>query len=207
MRKIAAFVVLAFAVAASGQAPEVDGNQEIRPYLTPEAYEIYAILFPKDSSSKGHRRLVILQETQAAPFPAPLRDCLLGLDVRQERGDQTLSRSVIEDFHRVNQVPKLLVEGQLQSVASHTLADRSAIEQSFNGGIEQGWREFYRRFPMSSGYSVVSAVGFNEAKTQALVYLEHHCGGLCGFAEVLLLEKMDGKWQEVPHATGCGWKF
>lgn len=53
MRKIAAFVVLAFAVAASGQAPEVDGNQEIRPYLTPEAYEIYAILFPKDSSSKA----------------------------------------------------------------------------------------------------------------------------------------------------------
>ena len=61
------------------------------------------------------------------------------------------------------------------------------------------WPEFYRRYPDSGGYVEVSAVGFDRAKTRAMVYMAHHCGGLCGGGTHHLLEKVDGAW--VTH----GW--
>ena len=44
-------------------------------------------------------------------------------------------------------------------------------------------------------YLRVSAVAFDKEKTLALVSVEHWCG--CVVSHVLVLEKQDGKWQEV----------
>jgi hypothetical protein len=41
----------------------------------------------------------------------------------------------------------------------------------------------------------VSAVGFNNGRTRALVYTGHHCGNLCGGGQYHLLVKKEGKWQ------------
>lgn len=43
-------------------------------------------------------------------------------------------------------------------------------------------------------YVQLSAVGYNHARDQALVYGEYYCGNLCGAAEVFLLEKVHGYW-------------
>jgi len=43
-----------------------------------------------------------------------------------------------------------------------------------------GWDGFYKRFQDSGGFIIVSAVGFNADKTQAIVYSGSSCGMLCG---------------------------
>lgn len=197
MIKTAVVAVLALTLLGLGQAPEANRPQGLKPHVVPEAYGVYAALIPEVLRSKGDRRPVIQDETQAAPFFSSVRDCLPFYD-------RLLYRDVIEDFDRVNQAPKLLVEGRLRLIQSHELVKRATITQIFHGGVEKGWREFYERFPMSRGYSLVSAVGFNSDKTQALVYFGHHCGGLCGFGRFYLLEKKDGKWQVAP-IVGCRW--
>jgi hypothetical protein len=54
-------------------------------------------------------------------------------------------------------------------------------------------------YPKSSAAMVfMSAVGFNNEKTRAVVYMGSSCGGLCGSATFHLLEKADGGWKEVP---------
>jgi len=54
--------------------------------------------------------------------------------------------------------------------------------------------EFYRQFPDSGGYIALSRVGLNASSDQALAYMEHTCGGLCGSGHYLLLVKDNGIW-------------
>jgi len=55
------------------------------------------------------------------------------------------------------------------------------------------------RFPNNLGYFVVSHVGLNLNKTEALLYVDHFCGGLCGGGEYVLMRKVDGVWHVVDH--------
>jgi len=54
----------------------------------------------------------------------------------------------------------------------------------------------------------VSAVGFNNDHTRALVYVGHQCGSLCGGGTYHLMAKMSGKWardSEFRGAPFCLW--
>ena len=52
--------------------------------------------------------------------------------------------------------------------------------------------DFEARFPNNLGYFVVSHVGLNLNKTEALLYVDHLCGGLCGGGEYVLMRKVNG---------------
>ena len=53
----------------------------------------------------------------------------------------------------------------------------------------------------------LSNVGFDKARTRAIVYREHVCGGECGDGGDLFLEKHGGEWRLVNPigVTDCGW--
>jgi hypothetical protein len=59
--------------------------------------------------------------------------------------------------------------------------------------------DFEARFPNNLGYFVVSRVGLNLNKTEALLYVDHFCGGLCGGGEYVLIRKVNGVWHVVDH--------
>jgi hypothetical protein len=56
------------------------------------------------------------------------------------------------------------------------------------------WIAYYRRFSDSSGFIMLSRIGFNTERTQALLYLGSRCGPGCGDIHFLLLEKTNGTW-------------
>jgi hypothetical protein len=55
------------------------------------------------------------------------------------------------------------------------------------------------RFANNLGYFVISHVGLNLNKTEALLYVEHFCGGLCGGGNYILMRKVNGAWRVVDH--------
>jgi hypothetical protein len=62
--------------------------------------------------------------------------------------------------------------------------------------------DFEARFPNNLGYFVVSHVGLNLNKTEALLYVDHFCAGLCGGGEYVLMRKANGMWHVVDqHGT------
>ena len=62
--------------------------------------------------------------------------------------------------------------------------------------------DFEARFPHNFGYFVVSHIGLNPSKTEALVYVDHFCGGLCGGGGYFLMRKVEGVWHIVDqHLT------
>jgi len=65
-----------------------------------------------------------------------------------------------------------------------------------------GTSDFEARFPNSFGFFVVSHVGLNLNKTEALLYVDHFCGGLCGGGDYVLMRKVNGVWHIVErHMT------
>lgn len=58
------------------------------------------------------------------------------------------------------------------------------------------------RFPNNFGYFVVSHAGLNPSKTEAILYVDHFCGGLCGGGGYFLMRKVNGVWHVVDqHVT------
>lgn len=53
---------------------------------------------------------------------------------------------------------------------------------------------FQEKFPRNMGLVVLSGVGFNRSKTQAVFYINHFCG-LCGGGRYVLMEKLSGVWR------------
>ena len=60
--------------------------------------------------------------------------------------------------------------------------------------LDYGSQEFQNEFPHNLGFIVLSAVGFNPSRTQAVFYIDHFCG-LCGGGRYVLMEKIDGAWR------------
>jgi hypothetical protein len=62
--------------------------------------------------------------------------------------------------------------------------------------------DFEARFPHAFGYFIVSRAGLNLSKTEAILYVDHFCGGLCGGGGYFLMRKVNGVWHVVDeHIT------
>jgi len=60
--------------------------------------------------------------------------------------------------------------------------------------MQDEWDRFYKRFPESGGYVVLSNVGYNSSRNEALVYFVHWCGTVCGTGTYIWLKKIDAAW-------------
>ena len=56
------------------------------------------------------------------------------------------------------------------------------------------WEDFYATFPDSRGYVEFTLPVFSPDRTQALLYVSHSCGGLCGTGWLVYLTKAAGRW-------------
>jgi hypothetical protein len=82
----------------------------------------------------------------------------------------------------------------LPSGVDYVVASRSELERPQSS-------DFQQRFPDSLGYIAISQAGFNLAKTEAILYIDHFCG-LCGGGGYILMRKVNGVWRIVDvHST------
>lgn len=166
----------------------------------PEAYRVYASLLPREwTVTAAHaKRLVFRQETGTNWACMPSGGAL-----------ETDWRPVVDNFRSVNASVKLLKAG-FPMTPPYIVVSSATIEATFKTVADDpmfGWSGFYKAYPDSGGYLVVSAVGFSADRTQAMVYMAHHCGSLCGGGMHHLLEKANGAWREavVPVRSNCSW--
>lgn len=85
------------------------------------------------------------------------------------------------------------LEGHFTAKVSPTLVSEESINTYFKGKGD-GWAKFYKDHPEAGGFWSFSAVGYSKDHQEALVYLGHHCGYLCGTGHLVLLSKEDGNW-------------
>jgi len=105
--------------------------------------------------------------------------------------------SIIKDYKAKNKEPHKLSRA-LDLKINYLLVGRREFNSYFEGGrVDEGWQAFYGKYSDSSGYITFSRVGFNQSKTQALIYLDLHCGELCGVGGHIFLSKEKGEWKVI----------
>ena len=192
MRSLTVPIVCAVTLStAAGQIPSSATAIE-----DPEAYAVYASLLGAEVADTGQevRRVVIQRETVTNT------ECTISGGALE-----TDWKPVVDDFRIQNAgIRFVLPDRDLR--LPYLVVTRKEIRSSFVKG-PAGWPDFYKRYPGSAGYVEVSAVGFNRPRTRAMVYMAHHCGGLCGGGSYHLLEKVNGAWREakVPGVSSCEW--
>jgi hypothetical protein len=81
---------------------------------------------------------------------------------------------------------------QTQILSKFVLPARATV--AFTSQSDYSSRDFQMKFPRNLGLIILSGVGFNANRTQAVFYIDHFCG-LCGGGRYVLMEKLDGLWR------------
>ena len=178
--------------------PVAHDDPEAKPYKSADAYQIYGLPLPQEESyGFANGTLIIREETVSNPevpmpglMPPPSPPC-----VTPEAGSQF--KDAIADYNRLNNKTWLL-QREFQLDKPYEIVSSNTIDALFKEG---SWEGFYKRYPDSGGYIIMSAVGFNKEKTRAMVYMGSSCGLRCGRWGLHLFEKVHSKWKEVPGVT------
>jgi hypothetical protein len=93
---------------------------------------------------------------------------------------------------RANSIPQPLPDPELAHVS---LKPESETTSPFMRGVDldRAWRDF-RAIHGAGSYWRASRAVVSENGSQALIYVEVHCGGLCGTGMLILLSRSGDKW-------------
>jgi hypothetical protein len=117
-------------------------------YDVEDAYQIYSLLLPHEESYGFKKGTLIIQEETVSERVASL-PCVTPDAARR-------FKDAIADYHRLNKEPGLL-KRQFQIEKAYEVVNFDVIRALFKDG---GWDRFYKRYPLSGGYVIMSAVGF-----------------------------------------------
>jgi hypothetical protein len=141
----------------------------------------------KDRDDK--RQIVLLSQTSAAYPPGMASFTASSTPDKQELLDAA-STATKNDFDA-----KAKLNCDLTSAAlSPGVVFMSPKEKDELFSQASGWKDFAQKYPNTTGFTIVSAIGLDTSHRQALVYVGNSCGVLCGTGYVVLLEKKKDKW-------------
>lgn len=172
----------------SVSAPRAQSSAEAG--VSDEEYEIYSSVIKQIYVQPETKLLMIEERTFRYDFGSendePWRDKKKGLSIDQ---------SAAEDYEARNSEHWLLNKSSFKLAVKINLITDLDLKAIFHGNWgELQWINYYRRFPDSSGFVMLSRIGFNTQHTQALLYVGSRCGPRCGDIRFLLLEKANGTW-------------
>jgi len=159
--------------------------------VSDEEYDIYSSVIKELYVQKDTKQIIIEDRTFRYDFSGgddrPWRD-------KPPKG-LTIDESAVADYEAKNHGQSLLHKSSFKLPVkwdSISDADLRTIFHGHWGDLE--WTEYYRRFPDSGGFIMVSRVGFNTDHTQALLYMGSRSGPYYGEIHFLLLQKANGAW-------------
>jgi len=206
LASIAAIVLLALpalhwvegAIRAEAQAPNpvVASPSETREILEAVLQKAQFVGIPPPPPEPGEpdhpepRRTLLLSDRSVCFAQDPERRCSSA--ITDSLGDPEL-----ETFAPLKLRQELLIANrvstqlQLSSLAHTKVVASSEVERVFSA---DGWEYFYEKYPKTAGYAEIAQPVLSENRQQALIYVAHHCDGLCGTGTVYLLTRVGARW-------------
>jgi hypothetical protein len=164
-----------------------------RPYENSDAYAVYSAVLSMGGQWDDSKFLVILKELPPKEWP-------IGSPHHALHGDEEFRgnfEGIFKSFEQANR-QSLLLENHFAIHKPYQVVESAELEAAFHrpqpGAFHDGWEGFRGSYPNSTGYLILSAVGFNSEKTVAIVFVDYRCGGLCGSAQYYILQKRDKDW-------------
>ena len=169
-------------------------TRQLQPVTEPEAYAIYTLLltgalgneFTSDAFTDDG--FLVQQETE------PTVRC------RERPASDPAWLEVQESFRRANTQRQLLLRDMLiLPIKFHYRLIPVADIEADDARLALKYPGLWQRRPESIEYTALSAIGFDEAKTKAIVYIRGRSSGT-----VQAMELRDDKWVAGP-GIGCSW--
>ena len=158
--------------------------------VSEEEYEIYSSIIKQFYVEPRTKQLIIEERTFRYDFGGgedePWREKYKGV---------AIDESAADDYEAKNGNKWLLNKDSFKLPVKTSLITDDDLKTIFHGNWgDLQWINFYRRFPDSRGFIMLSRIGFNTQHTQGLMYVGSRCGPGCGDIHFLLLEKINGAW-------------
>jgi hypothetical protein len=188
----AACVLIAFAFLNA--APTLHAQKTSAPpaaTLTDDDSAVYtAVLRELYQAAKG--RPIVLSDQTAIGVPPGM---LTNLPVQ---GPQTvtflspISPEARQSFEDLNHAASLHLPPPCKFAPECTLVDIADVALQVKNA--KAWHKFMTKHANTPGIIIVSRIGFNRDRDQAVVYSGMSCGPLCGQGEFTWLTKHNGVW-------------
>jgi hypothetical protein len=149
-------------------------------------YQIYSTILREKYSADEAKSLVIIKTTSPEPIMLP--------DATTQSFSVPLQKA-LKQYNAQNNSAKELT-ARFKVKAPVTLVDKKDIDAMFQQGVS-GWDAFYKKFPDSGGHIRFSNIVMNAQKDQALVFVQHFCGGRCASGKSYVLMKDRSAWKIV----------
>jgi len=170
------------------------------PLTDPAAYAVYAAVLPSEWPIRvAHAKRLVIQSTTTVGQ-------IIGGECYPKGADiQGAWAEALENYKAQSKTTWALTNSFQLSVP-YVLESREVIDGFFKDRGLSGWDDFKAAHPDSGGYIQLSAVGFDNTRQYAIVYVAHMCGGLCGSGQYHFLQLEAGTWREASlRVTTCGW--
>jgi hypothetical protein len=203
--KSIAFLLTLLAVAASLHGSQ--RSSDSKPAATPPACTstvddaaIYSIALRQTVlKNRDDSTQVVLYSQTSAGLPPGLASSSYTSPAEREALDSATEPATKKDFDAKATLQCDLGTG-IEPVGNVTLITARERNRFFNPG-GTFWKGFNQKYPHAAGFTLLSAIGFNEQHRQALVYVGDSCNVLCGAGYLVLLEKKHDKWAAVKTAV------
>lgn len=182
------FLILIELGSVSVSAPRVGPGSDDG--VSDEEYEIYSAVIKQIYLQPNTKLLIIEERTFRYDFGIENDE-----PWREKKKGVTIHESAAADYETRNSSKWLLNKLSFKLPVKTNLITDHDLKAIFHGSWgDLEWINYYRRFPDSRGFIMLSRIGFNTERTQALLYVGSRCGPRCGDIHFLLLEKTNGTW-------------
>jgi hypothetical protein len=155
-----------------------------------DEYAVYSSLIEAKFINDTVKMIVIESRTSDyVPSAGTLGKRLEGLKQRMPAVDQ----ETLDDYVAKAKVSEALGRSFQLSV-KYLLISRKSLDALFRRSPRYGWESFYKKYPDSGGFLVLSGVGFNQQRDQALIYVSSMRQSLSSDGSYMLMRKENGTW-------------
>ncbi len=160
--------------------------------LDTNEYQIYSLILNEKFTATND--LVIGQKTSTSISISFANDYYQPLKTEFPNLDGTIFTALVG-----NNVLKYNLDNKFTvSSKTTTLISSEELLYLFNSkDVNQGWSNFYRKYPNSNGIIEMSRVGFSPDKSQAIVAVEHYYGSLGADGLLIYLIKEQNSWRII----------
>ncbi len=168
--------------------------------VSSEEYDVYSVVLESHKQEfPGASKMVILENTVTNWTLNDDSARYIEEELARAPGGEAheLDRALISDFNNKNQASSVLEEKFTILQYILLLKDNIYDEIFSEYNDEDGWDQFYKIFPGSTGVIEFSRVGFNADHTEALLYMGNQRHWLAGVGYYFVLKKdaPGGKWR------------
>ncbi len=160
-----------------------------------DEYEVYSAILLQKNYSKSVNKIVILQMTANKTFEDDTDAWESSIKNFESYTGKRLDVALVDDFKKKN-TRTYILENKFSIPQNVVLISKKELNEIFTKekGLEKGWDAFYQKYLNSSGIVEISRAGFNDNKTQAIIYFSNKHADLGGEGDLVFLAIEEGKW-------------